>query len=399
MTLVYCVKIPAANPSEPITMNYPPLSDVRKNLRIKWYRCPIETKRLHELLQRSDRKGWLQAGGHFALWVTTGFVVYWCWSMQWWWWLIAAMAAHGVVSSFFVGVAPHELGHGTVFKTPWLNKVFLYGFSFISWWDPFDYASSHTYHHRYTLHPQGDRENLLPLTPSTEPTFLLQVATVNLLTTKGRTFGKGGLLATLAATFLAARGRTGSTDIASNEWLAALHRDQPAEHKRSVWWSRFLLAAHGTIAVSAIVSGQWILIFIVSLPSFFVNLPAYLVGMTQHCGLSQNDPDFRKCVRSITINPVLEFLYWHMNWHTEHHMFAGVPCYHLPALHRAIQDDMPVQRTLWQAWKEMRHTWRRQQSDPEYFHDTPVPAPRQASHGTRDNSAVSIGDLAPPGLQ
>ena len=78
--------------------------------------------------------------------------------------------------------SPHELGHGTVFKNKWLNKLFLYLFSLLSWWNPFDYASSHTYHHRYTLHPEGDRENLLPLHPKVGKTFLLQLFTINLFT-------------------------------------------------------------------------------------------------------------------------------------------------------------------------------------------------------------------------
>lgn len=61
------------------------------------------------------------------------------------------------------------------------------------------------------------------------------------------------------------------------------------------------------------------------------------MGATQHCGLTGNIPDFRKSVRTITLNPVAEWLYWHMNWHTEHHMFAGVPCYNLAALHYAVK--------------------------------------------------------------
>eukprot|EP00493_Phyllostaurus_siculus_P012731 UN12918 len=28
--------------------------------------------------------------------------------------------------------------------------------------------------------------------------------------------------------------------------------------------------------------------------------------------------------------------YWYMNFHIEHHMYANVPCYNLPALHEAI---------------------------------------------------------------
>ena len=381
-------------------MVYPPLQQVRQSLRVKWYRCPIETSLLHTLLQRSDRQGWLQAGGHLALWLTTAGLTYLCWSKQWWVPMVAALYAHGIVSSFFVGVAPHELGHGTVFKTPWLNRVFLYGFSFISWWDPFDYASSHTYHHRYTLHPQGDRENLLPLAPNVEPTFLLQMLSVNLFTSKGRTFGKGGLISTIGLTVLGALGKTGNTSIPGNEWLAALHDDQPLEHKKSIWWSRCLLAGHGLLTVVAITTGQWILICIVSLPSFVANIVAYAVGMTQHCGLKQNDSDFRKSVRSIRINAVLEFLYWRMNWHTEHHMFAGVPCYNLKKLHNAVADNMPEPRSLANAWREMLDTWQRQQSDPEYFYDTPVPQQIRKMPGAESAAeAQSIGELAPRGLR
>ncbi|MDG2198026.1 MAG: hypothetical protein P8O70_14310 [SAR324 cluster bacterium] len=34
------------------------LSKLRKNMRIKWYRCPIEAKELRELSQWSDAKGY-----------------------------------------------------------------------------------------------------------------------------------------------------------------------------------------------------------------------------------------------------------------------------------------------------------------------------------------------------
>ena len=54
--------------------SYPPLADVRKSLRVDWYRCPIEPAKLRELSKRSDLQGWFQAGGHLALYALTGFV-------------------------------------------------------------------------------------------------------------------------------------------------------------------------------------------------------------------------------------------------------------------------------------------------------------------------------------
>ena len=39
------------------TRTWEPLSEVRKRLRVKWYRSPIDKPTLWELMERSDRKG------------------------------------------------------------------------------------------------------------------------------------------------------------------------------------------------------------------------------------------------------------------------------------------------------------------------------------------------------
>ncbi len=117
-----------------------------------------------------------------------------------------------------------------------------------------------------------------------------------------------------------------------------------------------------------------------------------------HCGLQSEVSDFRKCVRTITLDPLSEFLYWHMNWHLEHHMYAGVPCYNLDALHRAIADDMPEPRTLIGAWREMRKIWRHQQIDPDHTYDTPLPSLHYRAGESDAALATSIGDLAPKPL-
>jgi fatty acid desaturase len=382
-------------------VSYQPLVEVRKNLRVAWYRCPIEHQKLRELSKRSDWQGWFQAGGHLALFIFTGAFTYFFWSQQAWLGFFIALFAHGTVGSFFVGIAPHELGHGTVFRSKKLNKFFMYLFSLLSWWDPIDYASSHTYHHRYTLHPEGDRENLLPLEPTVGKTFLLQMFTVNLLTQRGRTFGKGGLISTMIVTIQGAFGVVGSPDIPINEWIRALHADQPEEHRKSIRWSRILLLFHGTVLVVSILSGLWVLPLLLTFFPFIGNWGAYFVGLPQHCGLQENVPDFRKSVRSMRLNPLAEFLYWRMNWHTEHHMYAGIPCYNLKALYHEIAWDMPEPRTLIGAWREMRETWRRQQTDPGYYFDTPLPPTAKRVRTDTPDVALesSIGELAPEGLR
>ncbi len=336
----------------------------------------------------------MQAGGHFGLFCLTGLVTWLCWSQQQWLLFLIALFAHGTVASFFRGTAVHELGHGTVFKTKWLNRFFLHLFSLISWWNPYDYAASHTYHHRFSLHPEGDREVLLPLHPNVGKTFLLQLFTINLLTKPGRTFGKGGLLATVWSTLLDACGKTASTDIPANEWLAALRADQPDQHRRSVIWSRLQLAFHASVVVIAVVTGLWVLPLIVVIPSYIGNWLSYLLGLTQHCGLTAGVDDFRKNTRSIRLPRCVEFLYWHMNWHTEHHMYAGIPCYNLPLLAEEIKADMPEPRSLRSAWREMLDTWERQKREPGYAFDTPLPdSAGRYQQGPATADEESLGEL------
>ena len=90
-------------------------------------------------------------------------------------------------------------------------------------------------------------------------------------------------------------------------------------------------------------------------------------------------------------------MYWHMEWHTEHHAFPNVPCYNLKALHRSVAHDLPKPRTLFGAWKEMRQTWKRQQVDPGYQYETPLPRSKKSRKGSGDMES-SLGDFPPETL-
>ena len=224
--------------------------------------------------------------------------------------------------------------------------------------------------------------------------------TINLLTRPGRNFTKGGLLSALAITALGAFGLVGSTKAPIRQWIEALHIDQPAEAWKSMWWSRAQLLFHGAVLVVGLASGLWVLPLVISAAPFIANWLTYFVGLPQHCGLRDNVPDFRKSTRSMKLDPVSTFLYWRMNWHTEHHMYAGVPCYNLRKLARAIAADMPEPRTLVGAWREMLATWNRQQEDSGYQYDTPLPpAAGRIAHDGHDTLESSIGELAPSGLR
>ena len=368
-----------------------PMSEIRKELRIKWYRCPIDPTVLRELSKPSDFQGFQMALGHLGLWLLTGAVSFYFAVEQLWLGFLLTIFLHGTVGTFF-SAPHHELCHGTVFKTKCLNEIFLRIFSTLGLQNFHIYKMSHRYHHRFTLHRIADKEVVLPKTPSLRFLYLLQLFTFNI--TGG--FESRGLFPTMRGLFRVAADRM---EQPYNEWGAELYAEFPEERLKAVHWARYLIAVHLGFALFAVLIGYPILILIVSLHPFIGNWLRYFVGAPMHCGLQSDVSDFRKCVRTITLDPISEFLYWHMNWHLEHHMFAAVPCYNLKKLYEAVADDMPKPRPLISSWKEMLEVVKQQEADPAYEFDTPVPPQRTRREKEQQlELEASIGDLAPTAI-
>ena len=368
-----------------------PMSEIRKELRIKWYRCPIDPTVLRELSKPSDLQGFKMALGHLGLWLLTGLLGFYFAIEQLWLGFLLMIFLHGTVGTFF-SAPHHELCHGTVFKTKRLNEIFLRIFSTLGLQNFHIYKMSHSYHHRFTLHRIADKEVVLPKTPSLKFLYLLQLFTFNI--TGG--FESRGLFPTMRGLFRVAADRM---EQPYNEWGAELYAEFPEERLKAVHWARYLIAVHLSFAVFAVLIGYPILILIVSLHPFMGNWLRYFVGAPMHCGLRSDVSDFRKCVRTITLDPISEFLYWHMNWHLEHHMFAAVPCYNLKKLYEAVSEDMPKPRTLIGSWKEMLEVVKQQEADPAFEFDTPVPPQRTRKEKEQQlELEASIGDLAPTAI-
>ena len=368
-----------------------PMSEIRKELRIKWYRCPIDPTVLRELSKPSDLQGFQMALGHLGLWLLTGALSFYFAVEQLWLGFLLTIFLHGTVGTFF-SAPHHELCHGTVFKTKRFNEIFLRIFSTLGLQNFHIYKMSHSYHHRFTLHRIADKEVVLPKTPSLRFLYLLQLFTFNI--TGG--FESRGLFPTMRGLFRVAADRM---EQPYNEWGAELYAEFPEERQKAVQWARYLIAVHLSFALFAVLIGYPILILIVSLHPFIGNWLRYFVGAPMHCGLRSDVSDFRKCVRTITLDPISEFLYWHMNWHLEHHMFAAVPCYNLKKLYEAVAEDMPKPRTLISSWQEMLEVVKQQEADPAYEFDTPVPPQRTRREKEQQlELEASIGDLAPTAI-
>ncbi len=214
-------------------------------------------------------------------------------------------------------------------------------------------------HHKYALHPPDDLEVVLPL-PLSLKGFLL-----------GGFINPQAAWNTFTATVYIALGRLRGT------WELSLFPATDSEQRRRLFnWARFLLVGQAAIVATAVIMRWWLLIVVVTLAPFYGEWLRFLYNQTQHGGLRDNVPDFRLCCRTMILNPFLRFLYWHMNFHTEHHMYAGVPCYNLGKLHRIIASDLPpCPRGLTRTWIQIIGILRMQRRDPSYKYSPPLPMP------------------------
>jgi fatty acid desaturase len=322
---------------------------------VRWYRTPMEKETLRSLTRRTDAEGFLQALGFLLVIGVTAAVVWMAWGRAPLYVLIPLIFVHGTFF-MFANNGFHELVHGTVFKTKWLNALFLRAYSFLSWNNHVAFKASHTKHHLSTLHPPHDLEVVLPiqLTPAG---FALQ-SVVDFI----------GLYGTIRDTLLLSLG------IVRGKWqLILFPKSDTAGRRRLIWAARFTILGHAAIIAVSAVTGLWQLAVVTSFARFYAGWLQWLCNNTQHIGLQDNVPDFRLCCRTIRLNPFLQFLYFHMNYHTEHHMYASVPCYHLARLRREIVRDMPPAPRLLPAWAQIIGILRKQKSDPEYRYAMPIP--------------------------
>ena len=333
------------------------MADAAGDFKVDWYRVPIEKQTLRSLTERSDAKGLLQVVPYLALLVLTGAAAMVAWKRLPVAAFIAILFVHGTFFGFMIN-AFHELSHGTVFRTRWLNAFFLRLVSFVSWNHYVLFRASHNRHHWHTLHPPHDLEVVLRLHFS--PGTFLAAAVVD----------PQVLFLTITQNIRFAFGRL------KPGWETAIFPASDPKSRRQLFrFSRVMLVGHAAIVAASIAVGLWPLALVVTGARFYGTWLFYLCNNTQHVGLQDNVPDFRLCCRTIELNPFVRFLYFQMNYHTEHHMYAAVPCYNLRRLHETIRHEMPpTQRGLVATWKEILSILRRQKEEPGYQHVNVLPA-------------------------
>jgi fatty acid desaturase len=318
-----------------------------ESIDVDWKRPPIDREILREYTRRSDLRGLWHCLGVLAILGASGTLAYYLFATQRWVLMALALYVHGGLFAF--NPQTHEFSHGTVFKTKSLNSFFKRVFGFVHWTSNSAlYKMSHNYHHVYTLHRRSEGEEVHPRAQTTETVLRGAVSVLDLT----------GLVMTLYdQIYFIAKPFLRNSRIGT--WRRYVYAQSKPAAQRDVYWtavSQFL--AHVLFAVFAISIGQWFLIVVVSLPAFYGGKWYHTwIHDTMHVGREPEVDDFRACCRSVRLDTFSSFMYWHMEWHVEHHTYAAVPCYRLKALHERTREHWDKPQTLFEAWREMnRHS-------------------------------------------
>ena len=326
------------------------VGDKQASKQIKWYRSPVPATDLARLNQRSDWRGMIQSVGFLSVLVCSGCIAWYAAGRAHWLVAVALIYLHGSLWAFLVN-GFHELCHKTVFKTQALNIIFRNIYSFLGWYNHESFWASHQAHHRYTLHPPDDLEVVLPVELTLRS--YLEFAFVN----------PRGFALRLKQVLKLCFG------VIESDWERTLFPPENDADRRALFnWARTLIMGHALIVLLALLTGWWMIIVLVTLAPFYGGGFQFLLNVAQHIGLTDRVEDYRLNTRTILLNPILAFLYWQMNYHIEHHMYAAVPFYNLPELHRLVRDDCPAPgKGVAGTWRQVIPILRRQQREPGYM--------------------------------
>ena len=316
----------------------------------QWYSAPIPRARLKELMKRSDGPAIRDTIIWFAsFFVTAGLAIYFFPSP----WSFLFFLAYGVLYGSSTDSRWHECGHGTAFKTRWMNDAVYQIACFMIMRPPTIWRWSHTRHHTDTIIVGRDPEIAIM-----RPTIILR--TIALF------FAIPQTVSALKNLFIHVSGRLTDEEITYVPQM---------ERARVYFVARIWLVIHLASIALAFYLQSWLPVLLVGpLPTMFGAWLHVVTGLTQHGGLAEDVLDHRINSRTVLMNPILRFLYWNMNYHVEHHMFPMVPYHQLPKLYEDMKPFTPPANTsVIDAYREIIPALLRQTKDPSYAIERHLP--------------------------
>jgi fatty acid desaturase len=316
----------------------------------QWFTAPVPRKRMKELMQRKDAPAIRDTLIWIASFLLTGGLAVYFWPG-----LLAVpfFIAYGVLYGSSTDSRWHECGHGTAFKTAWMNDAVYHVACFMIMREPTVWRWSHTRHHTDTIIVGRDPEIAVM-----RPTVILKVI--------GMFFAIPQTIAAIKKMLLHVAGRL---DAEEATYIPEMER------ARVYLVARIWLAIHVAVVAAAIYSGSILPMLLVGpLPTMYGAWLHIVTGLTQHAGLAEDVLDHRLNSRTVYMNPVMRFIYWNMNYHIEHHMFPMVPYHALPALHEEVKAWCPPPyASIYAAYREIIPALLRQVKEPGWHVERKLP--------------------------
>jgi MocE subfamily Rieske [2Fe-2S] domain protein len=261
------------------------------------------------------------------------------------WWAVLPYLVYSVLYATCSDSRWHESGHGTAFKTDWMNNILYEVSSFMIVRESTVWRWSHTRHHSDTIIVGRDPEIAVPRPPSI-PAILAKFVNIHVYPVyfKHLFLHSLGRMTPEEKTFIPA------TEFTKVYRVARMHS-----------------LIYAAVAGVSVYTHSFLPLLLIGFPNLFGTWLGIVYGLTQHTALAENVLDHRLNCRTVYMNPVNRFLYLNMNYHIEHHMYPLVPYHALGSLHEAVKEDCPPPYpNILAAYREIIPAIFRQIKDPAY---------------------------------
>jgi fatty acid desaturase len=295
----------------------------------KWYHSDIPRTTMKELIRRSDNVALRDTILWLALIVGSAAGGIYFWGT---WWCVPFFFVYGVLYGSSSDSRWHEGGHGTAFKTRWMNDVVYEIASFMVMRNPVQWRWSHARHHTDTIIVGRDAEIAVMRPPALLKSALMFTGLLDFRFSLPTLF----------------RQAFSGLNAEEESYIPEMERG------RAVIAARWHVAIYVGAVLVALATWSVLPLMLIGLPRIYGSWHMVMTGLLQHIGLADNVTDHRLNTRTVYMNPISRWIYWNMNYHVEHHMFPMVPYHALPALHELVKHDLPRPNpSMWHAYKEV----------------------------------------------
>ncbi len=336
----------------------------------EWYQSPIPREKMRELMVRKDGPAMRDTFLWFGLILGSGCLVFLLWGS---WFVVFPYIVYSVLYASTSDSRWHEAGHGTAFKTNWMNNLLYEISSFMVFRQSSVWRWSHARHHSDTIIRGRDPEIAVPRPPQLRKIILTF-------------FGISSAIPEMKKLLSHASGRI-DAEVATYV--------PESEYKKVFLKARLYVSVFLMVIAFSIIFGTILPLMYIGLPTLLGSWLMPVYGLTQHAGLDENVLDHRLNSRTVYMNRIHRFLYWNMNYHVEHHMFPLVPYHALPKLHELMKNDCPPPyKNILEAYKEIIPAILKQRKDPTYYVKRELPATTLKKNNRPSNNFVGKKEKA-----